>query len=163
MSRAWLVIALAVVVLAVAWGFGRLDPSRPETAPRVASRKSPVAVASTPPRATPEPAEIAADGAPSTRDLFAYADDEPRPAPIVIAPPPEPTPVATPEPLPVRFVGFVRRGASLRAALAVRGQVSLASVGESVDDVRVLALDEDRGVHVRLADGRETWLSPEPD
>ncbi len=160
MSRAWLAAALGLVVLMVAWGFGRLDPSRPETAPRVASRQAPVAV-SPPARATPEPGEAAAGGAPPTRDLFAYADDEPRHAPVVIIPPPEPTPVATPEPLPVRLVGFVRRGASLRAALAVRGQVSLASVGESVDDVRVLALDEDRGVHVRLADGRETWLSPE--
>ncbi len=162
MRRASLLVVLASVVLAVAWGFGRLDAPDAE-GPRVA--RSPAARRSPGPSPAPIPTAVAGarsdDGVP-LRDLFAYSDDDvaPRPTVVVLETPPA-TPVPTPEPPPLRLVGFVRRGDDLRAALSTGGQVTVAAAGESAGDVRVLAIDEDRGVHLRLANGHEHWLRPE--
>lgn len=163
MTRAGLAAVLALVVLAVAWTFGRLDAPETEGRARVvrspAPRRSPAAPPPTPAAAT----DLTADHGVPARDLFVYADDElaQRPALIVLETPPAPTPAATPEPPAVRLVGLVGRAGRQRAALAMNGQVLVAGVGDAAGDVRVLAIDEDRGVHVRLADGREIWLRHE--
>lgn len=164
MSRAPWIAALALVVFGVAWGFGRLAPSEPDP-PRSAApkRRQPATPRAPAPAATPVAAEPAAV---AWRDLFTYADGpaprsvvDPALAPTVDAPP-APLLTPTPEP-PVRWVGFVRRGAELRAALADHGVVVVVGVGDSVDGRRVVAIDEDRGARLRAADGREEWLAPE--
>lgn len=165
MSRAPWILALALVVLAVAWGFGRLAPTEPEQARAPARRRQ----ASARPAASPEstrpaspsvsdPADVA------WRDLFVYADGptprasvDPPLTPEASAPPLAPTPV--PEP-PVRWVGFVRWGEELRAALSDHGQVVVVGVGDRVDGRMVGAVDLERGVRLLADDGREEWLAP---
>lgn len=160
MTRAGFVGVLALVVLAVAWSFGRLDAPDVD-APRVARSPAPRRSAVPPPPSPAAATDLAVDDGVPGRDLFVYADDEPaQPAVIVLETPPAAPAVPTPEPPHVRLVGFVGRAKQLRAALAAHGQVVVAGVGDAVGDARVLAIDEDRGVHVRLADGREIWLRP---
>ena len=59
----------------------------------------------------------------------------------------------------MRLVGLVRRAGLLRAALAVDGEVLLASPGDVVAGFRVLSLDEEAGVRVRSPEGLETTLA----
>jgi hypothetical protein len=62
----------------------------------------------------------------------------------------------------VRLVGLVRRPGGLKAALAVNGEVVLASAGDTISGFQVLSLDEERGVRVRDPEGVEaTLLLPE--
>lgn len=161
MKRSVLLGLLALVVLAVAWGFGRLAPDESvPVRPRPAARRAPSTVtrAAEPPAAAPasdvEPARL--------RDLFAYADEPEAFPPARVTLLPTPTPgaaVATPAPPPaVRVVGLVRRAGELRVALSERGQVVVVALGDSVGGRRVIAIDEDRGVCLRATDGREEWL-----
>jgi hypothetical protein len=52
----------------------------------------------------------------------------------------------------VRFVGLVRRGAVLKAALQVHGQPVVLGMGETASGYAVIAVDED-GVRLRSPDG----------
>jgi hypothetical protein len=96
------------------------------------------------------------------RDPFRFSEDEPvarasRAAlpSTPVAPPPSPEP----PPARVRLVGLVRSDGVLRAALAVDGEVVLASAGDTIFGFRVLSLDEERGVRVRDPEGLEATLS----
>jgi hypothetical protein len=98
------------------------------------------------------------------RNVFVY--DEP--APTLFVPPsvplPEvsvPPPLAMPAPNPVTFVGFVRQGGAVRAAVSIRGEVTVLATGESAGGYVVLAIDEDRGVTLRDPDGVEITLAPQ--
>ena len=135
------------------------------------SRESGRAVAP-PPGETPTtspvspPQEAPSPSSPTlTRDPFRFAGDEP--GPRAGRPPAAPRPVAaapSPEPPParVRLVGLVRRPGGLKAALAVNGEVVLASAGDTISGFQVLSLDEERGVRVRDPEGLEaTLLLPE--
>ena len=121
----------------------------------------------------PEQKRLTSDAAPPAsptgaanrlRNVFVY--DEP--APVLLAPRvfvPEvavPPPLTLPPPSPVVLVGFVRQGGGLRAALSIRGNVSVLATDEAADGYRVLAIDEDRGVTLRTPDGTETTLAPPP-
>lgn len=176
MSRLTLVAPLALAVLAVAWGFGRLAPSGPDPAPRPSgeSRTRAPRSPSARERAEPRPSAVAPSQHPTPahgplRDLFAYADTAAPPAPApalalgTAAPTPPVTqaaPEPTPTPHPVRLVGFVRRADGLRAVLRVRADVVLAATGERAGEFVVLALDEDAGVRLRGPDGSELTLPP---
>jgi hypothetical protein len=59
----------------------------------------------------------------------------------------------------VRLVGLVRHGGVLRAAVVVDGEVILAAAGEAISGFRVVSLDEEGGVRLRDAEGREETLA----
>lgn len=116
------------------------------------------------PLPSPSPRARAARPAPSARvqppasdrNVFEFAPRVvqhapfPRPpAPVVLEPPRMPVP---PPPPPVRFVGLVRRGGTLRAALQVHGEPAVVGMGEAAGGYTVIAIDED-GVRLRAADG----------
>ena len=99
----------------------------------------------------------------STRNVFEFgprpvAAAAPRPAGTVVVPEApviaEP-PAAAPA---VRFVGLVRRGGALKAALQVHGEPVVLGKGESAGGYRVVAIDED-GVRLEAADGTILTLS----
>jgi hypothetical protein len=60
----------------------------------------------------------------------------------------------------MRLVGFVRRAEGLRAAVATAAGVVMVGPGDVVEGVVVAGLDEDRGLRLRAADGRELVLTP---
>lgn len=103
---------------------------------------------------------------PPARDIFRYAEPAPRPrtAAVAAARPrtaieaPEPGPV--PMPPPVRLVGLVRRAEGLRAAVATAAGVAVVGPGDVFEGFTVVSLDEDRGLRLRAADGREIVLQP---
>jgi hypothetical protein len=76
-----------------------------------------------------------------------------------------PSPTAAPEPVvvapesPVRLVGILHTGATLRAALSVRGELLVVGVGDDASGYRVLSIDEE-GVRLRGPDGDELALAP---
>lgn len=115
-------------------------------------------------RAAAEPQGVRAEQRPERlRDVFAY--DEPQPAPT--APPPASVVVPSPPPAltlppasPVSLVGFVRQGSAVRAALSIRGEVSVLASGETAGGYLVVQVDEDRGVTLRGPDGAEVQLAP---
>lgn len=109
------------------------------------------------------PTEAPVRSANRLRNVFVYDQPEPTPAPPLFVPPVSvPPALALPPPNPVTLVGFVRQGDNLRAALSVRGSVSVVAKGESADGYVVLAVDEDRGVTLRAPDGTEATLPPPP-
>jgi hypothetical protein len=104
---------------------------------------------------------------PPARDIFRYAEPPPRPrlAPTAARPrtglaTPEPEPEPTPTPPLVRLVGLVRRADGLRAAVATAAGVAVVGPGDVVEGFAVVSLDEDRGLRLRAADGREIVLQP---
>jgi hypothetical protein len=150
MPMALLGVALFAAVLSRGAGRTALVRTPPEDVPRL-----------TPPAAglvepLPEP---------PARDLFRY--EEPVRPTIATNPPrgagrEAPLAAPTPTPLPVRLVGFVRKPDGLRAALASVAGVFLVAPGDTIEGLLVLGIDEDRGVRLRAADGRELSLqSPE--
>ena len=149
------VLALAVVC-AVAW----TPRPRAETPPT-----TPVQPSIAP--ASPDPGSDGRDAMPE-RNVFRFVEPEreaPPPAPRALAPlmvPPPLAPVDTSASEPIRLVGFVRRGGSVRAALSLEGSVSVVGVGEEAGGYSVLAVDEDAGVTVRTPDGAELLLAPPP-
>jgi hypothetical protein len=60
----------------------------------------------------------------------------------------------------MRLVGFVRRAEGLRAAVATAAGVVMVGPGDVVEGFVVAGLDEDRGLRLRAADGRELVLTP---
>lgn len=61
-------------------------------------------------------------------------------------------------PSPVRLVGFVERGQSLRAALVVDGETVLLAVGETAMGYTLVAADLSEGVRLTGPDGAELRL-----
>ena len=95
------------------------------------------------------------------RNPFRYADEartgfRPQPAPALWAP--VPVVSAPPE---IRFLGLVRRGGGLKAALSISGDVSLVAPGEEVAGYVLLSIDEDT-VRVRRPGGGEAVLRLAP-
>ena len=121
----------------------------------------------TPPAAAPRarPARPARSGGErppaSTRNVFEYAprpavDAPPRPpAPMVMDAPPVVVPPLAP---PVRLVGLVRGGGTLKAALQVHGDSMTVGLGEAAGGYTVVAIDDD-GVKLRAADGTTLTLA----
>jgi hypothetical protein len=146
-------LVLAVAVAAALWLAA--GPPRPPAGP------------GGPPRARPSrrPSPVAAPAVLPDRNVFEYAD-----APAAVAPAaarPAALPGAAPEdtatpppvpPEPVRLVGLVHRGGTLRAVLSVLGEVAVVGPGEEVQGYRVLAVDEER-VRLRWPDGTERTLA----
>jgi hypothetical protein len=153
-----LVAALAVVAVAallIRWtGRGAAwAPLPPAAAPRVAPR--PVSVPSAPPiRRTP------------SRNIFEYAEDRrpPAPPPAAVTREADVAPEApAPSPSPaVRVAGLVRRGAELKAALVVEGELTVAGKGDRAGGYTVLAVDDEAGVRLRGPGGEELLLPPPP-
>jgi hypothetical protein len=97
------------------------------------------------------------------RNVFAYDEPAPQPMAPEVLPIPQvsvPPPLALPPPSPVALVGFVRQGGTVRAAVSIRGEVTVLATGESAGGYVVLAIDEDRGVTLRDPDGTEITLAP---
>jgi hypothetical protein len=59
-------------------------------------------------------------------------------------------------------VGLLRRGAQLKAALAITGETYVLASGESAGGYTVVGIDEDEGVRVRTPDGTTIVLIPTP-
>ncbi len=136
-------LAAAVAALSLARGG---SPREPRPSPRPAS--PPVAALR-----EPEPVDVA-----TLRDVFRFADEQPRQAvlnsgPVRLSPPP----TVAPAPAGPRLVGILRRSGRLVAALVSEGEVELAGPGESAAGVTVIAVRED-GVTIRRPDGSETTL-----
>jgi hypothetical protein len=150
------VLALAVVC-AVAWS------PRPEAAARPADEPVRAVV---PRPAVDHAPDAASSPAADVRNVFEFADraetaPAPMPLPPVVIPLPlDPPPALQPSIAPIRLVGFVRRGGTLRAALSLTGNVAVLAPGEEADGYSVLAVDEDAGVTVRSPDGAELVLPP---
>lgn len=72
--------------------------------------------------------------------------------------------IAPPPPPPaVRLVGLLRRGAQIKAALAITGETYVLASGESAAGYTVVGIDEDEGVRVKMPDGSTIVLAPTPD
>jgi len=100
-----------------------------------------------------------------TRNIFEYAEDRRAlPALPVVAPPPYGAPAGpAPSPSPaVRVAGLVRRGAELRAALVVEGELTVAGKGERAGRYTVLDVNDETGVRLRGPAGEEMVLPPPP-
>lgn len=97
-----------------------------------------------------------------TRNVFEYASAPAAPAPAW-SPKPRPEPevetaaAAPPVPPAVRFLGLVRRGGALKAALSFRGETVVLGVGEEEGGYRVTAVDDD-GVRLVAPDGTTLTL-----
>lgn len=102
---------------------------------------------------------------PPARDIFRYAESAPPPRTAPVAARPRtaieaPEPLPPPMPPPVRLVGLVRRAEGLRAAVATAAGVAVVGPGDVFEGFTVVSLDEDRGLRLRAADGREIVLQP---
>jgi hypothetical protein len=150
------VLALTAVVAAVGFYLLQLagTPGRPSSSPE--SSRAPA-----PPLAVSSPG--AAPSA-SLRNVFEYADVGVQAAGPPVRPAPAPVPVASapppPAPAPVRLVGLLRRGAQLKAALAITGETHVLASGESAGGYTILGIDEDEGVRVKTPDGSTIVLAP---
>ena len=121
-------------------------------------------------RATP-PVTLVGDASaapsPPLRNVFEYVSAASRPAAptrsLAALAPVAPATLASPGPPPVRLVGLLRRGAQVKAALAILGETVVLASGESAGGYTVLAIDEDEGVRVRTPDGSTIVLVPTPD
>jgi hypothetical protein len=119
--------------------------------------------------ATSQPARSISEAPPSpewpSRDPFRYFDDAlaASPAAALASPPPAALEAqSAPTPAPPRFVGWVRQGERVLAALAIHGLVVTAGAGETVEGYRVLSIDEDAGVRLQGPTGDEISLAPGP-
>lgn len=102
---------------------------------------------------------------PLSRDPFSYVEPRPPsggaghaldgPAGSMDAPPARP-----PAEPPVRLVGILSRGGTLRAALVIRGELALLAVGEQAAGFTLRELDEDAGARVEGPDGAILKLRP---
>jgi hypothetical protein len=100
-----------------------------------------------------------------TRNVFEYAEDRrapaapPVPVPPVYVAPAEPAPSPSPA---VRVAGLVRRGAELKAALVVEGELTVAGKGDRAGRYTVLEVDDEAGVRLRGPAGEEVVLPAPP-
>lgn len=97
------------------------------------------------------------------RDPFRYAEEHRQgtasaaPA-IKAAPSPPPVPVASANPL--RLIGVVRKGGTVKAAVSLWGETVVMAEGEESRGYKVLSIDEEGGVRLRGPDGSELTLPP---
>lgn len=115
-------------------------------------------------QAAPPPRAASPDVPWPARDPFRYVDER-RPATtrpramIPIAPlPSRPEPPASASPL--RLIGLVRKGGTLKAALSLWGETVVLGEGEESRGYRVLSVDEEGGVRLKGPDGSELSLAP---
>ncbi|HYU41940.1 MAG TPA: hypothetical protein VEQ84_07305 [Vicinamibacteria bacterium] len=122
-------------------------------------------------RATP-PVTLVGDASaapsPPLRNVFEYVSAASRPAAptrsLAAVAPVAPAALASPPgPPPLRLVGLLRRGAQVKAALAIMGETVVLAAGESAGGYTVLAIDDDEGVRVRTPDGGTIVLVPTSD
>jgi hypothetical protein len=99
------------------------------------------------------------------RDPFRYSDERlagtSSSRPIPAAPPSVasgPSPAASANPL--RLIGLVRKGGTLKAALSMFGETVVLGEGEESRGYRVLSVDEESGVRLKGPDGSELSLAP---
>jgi hypothetical protein len=149
--RVLLVVSLAVL--------GLVMFRQRETPPVVAVQRE------TRPPVTLQPmVETSARPVRPTRNVFEYVAPAPmlaRPSVPVTRPVPVMTlPAVRATPSPVRLVGILRRGAGLRAALSIRGEVYVLAPGEGAGGYTVIGIDEDIGVRLRTPEGDEESLAP---
>jgi len=153
------VLALTAVVAAVGFYLLQLagTPGGPSSSP-ISSRAPAPALAVSSPAAAPSA---------SLRNVFEYADVGVQAAGPPARPAPAPVPVTSvlppPAPAPVRLVGLLRRGAQLKAALAITGETHVLASGESAGGYTILGIDEDEGVRVKTPDGSTIVLAPASD
>jgi len=112
------------------------------------------------PRRSAPPARAADPDLPwPERDPFRYAEER-RPA-AASAPPPimaAPSPVATVNPL--RLIGVVRKGGTVKAAVSMWGETVVMAEGEESRGYKVLSIDDEGGVRLQGPDGSELTLRP---
>ena len=134
----------------------------------------PQATSVTTPRRSPRPSGPKptgnVPGAGISRNIFEFADEGGRVPPA--AETPRPQPASTPRPVPlaeplaaapepvVRLVGVVLRGERRKAAVSIRGELSVLGVGETADGYTVLAIDEEEGVRLKGPEGELTLPPP---
>lgn len=152
-SAAFVVVGTVLgagILFALSWSPTVITPA----APAGRSRPAP----------TPSPSAASPEAAPGRlRDVFAYDEPEPTQAVAQATPMAEmsvPPPLAPPPPNPAVLVGFVRMAGELRAAVSIRGEVTVLARDASAGGYTVLAIDEDRGVTLRGPDGAELTLTP---
>ena len=143
-------VGVLVVVLAVLFLRGPGPGASARPAEEAAPRRSPPRARATDPD-LPWPA----------RDPFRYADERrqgaaPAPPPTATAPPP--VPVASADPL--RLIGLVRKGGTVKAAVSMWGETMVMGVGEEARGYKVLSIDDEGGVRLRGPDGSELTLPP---
>jgi hypothetical protein len=152
---------LGGVLLVGGWLLGGA-PGGPQATSAVAPRRAPRAPGRSPIGNPP--------GALVSRNIFEFADDavdvpasegarDPRPLPTPLALPRAETPPQAPEPV-VRLVGVVLRSGQRKAALSIRGELSVLGLGESTDGYTVLAIDEEDGVRLKGPEGEVTLAPP---
>ena len=118
-----------------------------------------------PPRSAP-PARAADPDLPwPARDPFRYAEEHRQgttsaPPPINAAPSPPPAPAASANPL--RLIGIVRKGGTVKAAVSLWGETVVLAEGEESRGYKVLSIDDEGGVRLRGPDGSELTLPPSP-
>ena len=140
---------LVLVLLRTMGGPGAPERPAPARRPQTAS-----GMAGTAARISPAP----------LRNVFEYAGGAPSIVRAASGPPgltlPSSAPLPQPSPSPlVRFVGLLRRGGRLRAALAIVGETVVLAPGESSGGYSVVSIDEDEGVTLRTPDGSTVTLS----
>jgi hypothetical protein len=153
-------LAAALAVLAVAAFLARAMGRGAASAP--IPRATPPRLAARPARSLPAPPPVRRT---PTRNIFEYAEDR-----RSEAAPPAPgasTDVAPAAPLPspspaVRVAGLVRRGAELKAALVVDGEMTVAGKGDRAGRYMVLEVDDETGVRLRGPAGEELVLPAPP-
>ena len=97
------------------------------------------------------------------RDPFRYAEEHRQgtvsalPA-IEVAPSPPPVPVASANPL--RLIGVVRKGGTVKAAVSLWGETVVMGEGEESRGYKILSIDDEGGVRLRGPDGSELTLPP---
>jgi len=127
---------------------GRSASARPAEDP-VPRRSAPPARAADPDLPWPE------------RDPFRYAEER-RPTAASAPPPiraaPSPPPVATANPL--RLIGVVRKGGTVKAAVSLWGETVVMAEGEESRGYKVLSIDDEGSVRLRGPDGSELTLPP---
>jgi hypothetical protein len=111
----------------------------------------------------PRPTAQGAEAVSLHRDLFRYGAAPVTATPVEAAPTREVTaaPTTAPTAVPVKLVGVLKKGGTVRAALSIEGEVFVAAAGETVAGYAVVSIDADEGVVVRGSDGQEIRLRVE--
>ena len=97
------------------------------------------------------------------RDPFRYAEEHRQGAAsaapaIKAASSPAPAPVPSTDPL--RLIGVVRKGGTVKAAVSLWGETVVMAEGEESRGYKVLSIDEEGSVRLRGPDGSELTLPP---
>ena len=69
-------------------------------------------------------------------------------------------PVPVPSANPVRLIGVVRKGGTVKAAVSMWGEKVVMAEGEESRGYKVLSIDDEGGVWLRGPDGSELTLPP---